>query len=86
MVDFMGFVLDGRGGFFSWWWWWWVSCRRGGGDGCLKERDSEEKIKGSDGRERERERERLYYIILLGSIYYFNELNKKIKVGILGVL
>ena len=25
-------------------------------------------------------------IILLGSIYYFNELNKKIKVGILGVL
>ena len=65
MVDFMGFVLDGRGGFFSWWWWWWVSCRRGGGDGWLKERDSEEKIKGSDGRERERERERERdYIIL----------------------
>ena len=37
-------------------------------------------------RERERERERLYYIILLGSICYFNELNKKIKVEILGVL
>ena len=85
MVDFMGFVLDGRGGFFSWWWWW-VSCGRGGGDGWLKERDSEEKIKGSVGRERERERERLYYIILLDSIYYFNELNKKIKVEILGVL
>ena len=66
MVDFMGFVLDGRGGFFSWWWWWWVSCCRGGGDGWLKERDSEEKIKGSDEREREREREReiiLYYFI-----------------------
>ena len=55
----MGFVLDGRGGFFSWWW---VSCRRGGGDGWLKERDSEEKIKGSDGREREREII-LYYFI-----------------------
>ena len=32
------------------------------------------------------ERERLYYIILLGSIYYFNELNGKIKVEMLGVL
>ena len=29
------------------------------------------------------ERERLDYIILLGSIYYFNELNRKIKVGML---
>ena len=28
----------------------------------------------------------LDYIILLGSIYYFNELNRKIKVRILGVL
>jgi len=28
----------------------------------------------------------LDYIILLGSIYYFNELNRKIKVGMLGVL
>ena len=59
-MDFMGFVLDGRGGFFSWWWWWWVSCRRGGGDGWLKERDSEEKI----NRVMEREREiGLYYFI-----------------------
>ena len=38
------------------------------------------------GGERERERERLDYIILLGSIYYFNELDRKIKVGMLGVL
>ena len=28
----------------------------------------------------------LDYIILLGSIYYFNELNRKIKVRMLGVL
>ena len=34
----------------------------------------------------ERERERLDYIILLGSIYYFNELNRKIKVGMFCVL
>ena len=44
------------GGFFSRWCW--VSCGKGGGDGWLKERDSEEKIN------RVRERERLYYIIL----------------------
>ena len=28
----------------------------------------------------------IYYIILVGNIYYFNELNKKIKVGISVVL
>ena len=69
------------GWFFSRWWW--VSYGNGGGDGWLKERDSEEKI----NRVREREREIvLYYFILLGSIYYFNELNRKIKVRMLGVL
>ena len=45
----------------------------------MKETYSEEKINRLMGR---RERERLDYIILLGSIYYFNELNRKIKVGI----
>ena len=65
-------------------WWWWVSCFRGDGDGWLKERDSEEKIKRM--MREERERERLDYIILLSSIYYFNELNRKIKVRILGML
>ena len=28
----------------------------------------------------------MYYIILVGNIYYFNELNKKRKVGMSGVL
>ena len=51
----------------------------------MKERDGEEKIQRSDGGG-ERESERLDYIILLGSVYYFNELNGKIKVEILGVL
>ena len=46
VVNFMGFDPDGRGGFFSWWCW--VSCGRDGGDGCLKERDSEEKINRED--------------------------------------
>ena len=78
VVDFMCFVSGGRGGFFSRWCW--VSCGKGGGDGWLKERDSEEKINRVMGRS-EREREIvLYYIILLGSIYYFNELSRKIKV------
>ena len=88
VVDFMCFVSGGRGGFFSRWCW--VSCGKGGGDGWLKERDSEEKINrvmGRSVREREREREIvLYYIILLGSIYYFNELSRKIKVRMLSVL
>ena len=44
VVDFMGFVLGGRGGFF--YRWWWVTCGRGDGNGWLKERDSEEKKKG----------------------------------------
>ena len=58
VVDFMGFVSCGRGGFFSRWWW--VSCGKGGGDGWLKERDSEEKI----NKVMEREREiGLYYFI-----------------------
>ena len=67
VVDFMCFVSGGRGGFFSRWCW--VSCGKGGGgDGWLKERDSEEKINRVMGRsERERERERdciiLYYFI-----------------------
>ena len=81
VVDFMCFVSGGSGGFFSRWCW--VSCGKGGGDGWLKERDSEEKI----NRVREREREIvLYYFILLGSIYYFNELSRKIKVRMLSVL
>ena len=81
VVDFMCFVSGGSGGFFSRWCW--VSCGKGGGDGWLKERDSEEKI----NRVREREREIvLYYFILLGSIYYFNELSRKIKVRMLSVV
>ena len=28
----------------------------------------------------------IYYIILVGNIYYFNKYNRKVKVGILGVL
>ena len=32
------------------------------------------------------ERERLDWIILFGSMYYFNGLNRKIKVGMLDVL
>ena len=48
----------------------------------MKERDSEEKIIRVMGEMRER----LDYIILLGSIYYFNGLNRKIKVRMLGVL
>ena len=51
----------------------------------LKERESEEKINRVMG-ERERERERLDYIILLDSIYYFNKLNRKIKVEIIYML
>lgn len=83
VVDFMGSVHGGRVGFFSWWWWW-VSCGKCGGDGRLKERVNEEKIVRVMGEMRERER--LDYIILFGSIYYFNGLNRKIKVGMLGVL
>ena len=67
-MDFMGFVLDGRGGFFSWWWWWWVSCRRGGGDGWLKERDSEKKLKRVM-RERERKRERDWIVLFYRAAY-----------------
>ena len=87
LVGGVGFFNGGGDGFFFWWWWW-VSCVKGGGDGWLKKRNSEEKIKRVMGekRERETERERLDYIILLSSIYYFNELNRKIKVGILSVL
>ena len=59
---------------------WWVVGFMCGGDGWLKERDTEEKINT------EREREREDYIILLGSIYYFNELYGKIETGIMGVL
>ena len=40
-----------RVGFFTWWWW--VSCGRDGGDGWLKERAYEEKIKSVMGGERE---------------------------------
>ena len=69
-------------GFFMWWWW--VSCGRDGGDGWLKERDNEEKINSVMGEKRERER--LNYIIVLGSICYFNELKRKINVGMLSVL
>ena len=47
----------------------------GGGDWWLKRE-----------RERERERERLNYIILLGSISFFNEWNNKIEYGTMGVL
>ena len=42
----------------------------------------EEKIKSVMGGERER----LDYIILLNNIYYFNELNRKIKIKMSGVL
>ena len=49
-----------RVGFFTWWWW--VSCGRDGGDGWLKERDSEEKINRVMGKKGEREIE-LYYFI-----------------------
>ena len=49
-------------GFFLWLWWWWVYCGKGGGDGWLKERACEEKIKSVMGGEREREI-RLYYFI-----------------------
>ena len=51
----------------------------------MKERDSEKKLKRVM-REREKKRERLDCIILLSSIYHFNELNRKIKVGMLSVL
>ena len=54
VVDFMGFVPGGRVSFFSWWWWW-VYCGRCGGDGWLKERDSEEKIIRVMGEMRERD-------------------------------
>ena len=37
-------------------------------------------------RKRKRERQRLDYIILLGSIYYINELNSKMKVEMLRAL
>ena len=37
-------------------------------------------------RERERERERVDYVILLGSIYYFNELYGKIETEIMTIL
>ena len=55
----------------------------------MKERDSEKKLKRvmrERERERERKRERLDCIILLSSIYHFNELNRKIKVGMFSVL
>ena len=39
------------GWFFSRWWW--VSYGNGGGDGWLKERDSDEKINRVMGRERD---------------------------------
>ena len=81
-MDFMGFCSQWSCGFFSLWWWW-VSCGRCGGDGWLKERDSEEKIIRVMGGD---ERERLDLIILLGSIFYFNGLNRKIKVRMLGVV
>ena len=59
VVDFMCFVSGGSGGFFSRWCW--VSCGKGGGDGWLKERDSEEKI--NRVRERERDCLILFYFI-----------------------
>ena len=49
----------------------------------MKERVSEEKIISVMGEMREK---RLVYIILFGSIYYFNGLNRKIKFRMLGVL
>ena len=61
---------------------WWVVGFICGGDGWLKERDIEKNI----NRERERERERLDYIILLGSIFYFNELYDKIETEIMTIL
>ena len=51
----------------------------------MKERDSAEKITRVMGEMREREI-RLDYIILFGSKYYFNGLNRKIKVMMLDVL
>ena len=59
---------------------WWVVGFICGGDGWLKERDIEKNINT------ERERERLDYIILLGSIYYFNELYGKIETEIMTIL
>ena len=54
VVDFMGFCSQWSCGFFSLWCKW-VSCGRCGGDGWLKERDSEEKTIRVMGEMRERD-------------------------------
>ena len=47
------------------------------------------KWKKDKGEKREREREsciRIYFIILVGNIYYSNEQNRKIKIEMLNIL
>ena len=71
-----GFVSDGRSisdGFFSQWWWG-DSCGRGGGDGWLKERDSEKEI-NTDG-EVGWERDWISIILLCRYIILMNRIGK----------